>query len=443
MGKSAAASAAASQYDLDLPQILVFAEFDGDEEAQRRLHEALRVGNFAHVAQRLRDARAEREAKEQLIADAAAQGVAVVDNAGYGCTEQPLTRLGLGSDEAIQQHRESCVGHAVYVETTWIGTGRGWVATPVCVDPIANGHTVPDHVKRDMGVPTKPKVADMDPQDAEKARAERKMVIDNNKAWQSAVVVRRKWIAEEFAKRAKVPAGAELFIAAELLRNPFFLRDGLTEGLPMLASVMLPDSAKHPLRSSELAELLVGKIGTSKRATVLAAALIFFAWEHKHGGDDQGKNTWRRFDEHDTRILQQMETWGYTLDDVEKLVAHPKPKSTRRRARKPATQAATTGGAEAPADESPQSHPDGDDEAPAVQGADDPDDEAPADQDAAPGDAVPGQEGVEPGAAPDEVSSDADTDDTGDTDAGGIDTADDGQQPDAAAGQFGEAGDFV
>ena len=111
VGKSAAASAAASQYDLDLPQILVVAEFDGDEEAQRRLHEALRVGNFAHVAPRLRDARAEREAKEQFIADAAAQGVAVVDNAGYGCTEQPLTRLGLGSDEAIQQHRESCVGH--------------------------------------------------------------------------------------------------------------------------------------------------------------------------------------------------------------------------------------------------------------------------------------------------------------------------------------------
>jgi hypothetical protein len=54
---------------------------------------------------------------------------------------------------------------------------------------------------------------------------------------------------------------------------------------------MLPDSAKH--RCGEQTARPRREDRHQQRATVLAAALIFFAWEHKHGGDDQGKNTWR------------------------------------------------------------------------------------------------------------------------------------------------------
>ena len=368
VGKSAAAAAAADQYDLDLPQLLVFAEFDDDPAAQRNLHDAIRFGNFAHVAQRLRDNRAERDARQKLVDEAAAQSIPIVSGAGYGHTEQTLRKLGITDDAAVQQHRETCKGHAIYLEAAWVGTGRELVATPVCADPIANGHTVPDHVRRDMGVSPKKKLADMEPKEAEKARAAHKLVIDNNKDWQSAVVVRRRWIAEEFAKRPQVPPGAEMFIVTWLLRNPFFLREGLTNALPQLALAMLPDGAKHPLVNSELAEHLLAKIGTNRKAIVLAAAVIFLAWEDTHGGSDQGKGTWRRFNAADTQILQQMETWGYPLSEVEQLVAHPK-SPAKKRARKTATTTTPATPTPEPTDGSP-SHQPADEDASPVQAAD-------------------------------------------------------------------------
>lgn len=401
VASSAAATSVADQYDLDLPQLLAFAEFEGDEAAQRRLHTAIGHGNFTHVAQQLRDDRDERAARQKLIDEAKAQGMPVVDFAGYGCREQTLRRLGITGEDAVREHQEKCAGRAVCIESTWVGNGRAWIASPVCLDAVANGHTVPDHVKQDVGLATKKKVADMSPKEAEAARKARKEVIDNNKAWQSAVVVRRKWIAEEFAKRTKVPAGAELFIAGELLRNPFFLRDGLTNGLTPLADVVLPVGGKRPLHGTELAKDVIAKIGpstpaTSRKAIVIAATLIFYAWEDKHGGDDQGKNTWRRFNEHDTRILLQMETWGYPLSDVERLVAHPKPKTEPRRRRKTgqsATAVASSGGPEEPAAEVPGDQAAGDEDA----AGDQADDDTATDDDVQP-DAEHGDEAVSEGA---------------------------------------------
>ena len=332
-------AARAAGDDLTLEQLLVIAEFDGDPDAQARLADGLRWGNFTHVAQKLRDARADREAKQKILDDAAAHGIPVVDGAGYDHTAQPLSRIGIDGDDAIEEHRRNCAGHAVMVTTDWSGTGRIWVAKPVCQDPVTNGHTVPDWVQREMAgsaAAPKKKVADMDPEEAEKARAERKQVRDNNLAWQSAVVVRREWLANGFVKRMAVPAGAELFIVGELLRNPHYLHDGLSDGLTPLATAVLPAGAKLPLPHSELAEHLVGKITTSKRGVVLAAAVIFYAWEDDHGGDDLAKTTWRRFTADDTRVLLQMEKWGYELSDVERLVAYPKRDTKARVTRLPA-----------------------------------------------------------------------------------------------------------
>ena len=147
------------------------------------------------------------------------QALAELSPAGYDHTAQPLSRLGLDGADAADEHRTNCAGHAVVVTTEWSGTGRIWVAKPVCQDPVANGHTVPDWVKREMRSPgagkltargsaptAKKKIADMDPEDAEQARAERKEIRDNNLAWQSAVVVRRDWLATQFATRTAVPS---------------------------------------------------------------------------------------------------------------------------------------------------------------------------------------------------------------------------------------------
>src|SRR3954452_21643391 len=72
--------------DRTLEQLLVIAEFDGDPDAQARLADGLRWGNFTHIAQQLRDARADREARQKILDDAAAHGIPVVDGAGYDHT---------------------------------------------------------------------------------------------------------------------------------------------------------------------------------------------------------------------------------------------------------------------------------------------------------------------------------------------------------------------
>ena len=60
---------------------------------------------------------------------------------------------------------------------------------------------------------------------SEAEKAERRRVIENNKAWKSAEVVRRKWLAE-FSQRKTAPTGAAAFIAARIATRTHTLGHG-------------------------------------------------------------------------------------------------------------------------------------------------------------------------------------------------------------------------
>ncbi len=363
VGESDVAAQAADAYDLDLVQAAVVAEFAHDSEAVQQLIAAATGRgwqSFDHVAQQLRDARQSAKARAVVLAQCETDGLPVVDDAGRGCTAQELSRIGLGTIDA-EDHRRSCPGHAVVLRDKWATAGREWYPVAVCVDPAANGHDV--GAGSTEGTPKK--LADMTPEQAEKARAERKEVRDNNLAWQSATAVRREWLGT-FADRSRVPAGAEEFILRELLAAPWYLLDSLRDGREILGQAMLNrKDSDRATTTDDLVAAIVGKVGGNpKRSVVTLAALILSAWENNHGANDRGKSTWRTFSADDTRILRQMETWGYPLADVERLVAYPKPAPVKKRTRKPAQVAAAPSGEE-PADGTPlEEVPDADDPAP-------------------------------------------------------------------------------
>ena len=324
---SSAALDAVGTHGLDLLQADAVAEFDGDPTAVKHLLAAAKQGpgSFTHVLQRLRDDRDERAAIAELRASAEAQGLAVVDQAGHGCTEQRLSALGYDPDDAtaIQRHRETCEGHAVLISHKWVGGGkREFVLVPVCVDPAANGHELPEDMKRDQ---PKKKVADMDPAEAEATRAEKRRVIENNKAWQSAVTVRRAWIRELIARKT-VPAGAEVFIAREMLNGSHWLREAVTTHPSLLAEMLgvEPVAGRYGIATVRAEDVIAKAAATSpKKATLLTIAMIFCAWETTAGADDQGKSSWRTGGDSARRILGQMAAWGYPLSDVEKLAVAP------------------------------------------------------------------------------------------------------------------------
>lgn len=81
---SSLAKAATDRFDfLDLAQAATVAEFEADPEAVKALVAAASTGQFDHVAQRLRDARAEAATRASALEALGAAGVSVIDPPGY------------------------------------------------------------------------------------------------------------------------------------------------------------------------------------------------------------------------------------------------------------------------------------------------------------------------------------------------------------------------
>lgn len=85
------------------------------------------------------------------------------------------------------------------------------VAGYVCIDHVAHGHQ-DRYSDNAYSQPEKKRAADMTDDEREAAKAERRHVIESNKAWKAATTVRRDWLTA-FAQRKTAPAGAESYLA--------------------------------------------------------------------------------------------------------------------------------------------------------------------------------------------------------------------------------------
>ncbi|OLM28618.1 Chromosome (plasmid) partitioning protein ParB [Pseudonocardia sp. Ae717_Ps2] len=329
---SARAIEVGARYDLDLIQMSVIAEFSDDDDAVARLTETAlqRPHQLAHAAQRLRDTRAERALCAELEDQLREDGVTVLgrDDAGHD-TAMTLARLRPSLDdpsgtELTEDAHRDCPGHAATVTVRFdFDQGKTAHTLWVCTDPAIHGHAE-RYGRPSVGQKPAVPVGETDEQrqaredrEREAAREARRTVIANNKAWESAQVVRRDWLRELFARKA-APKGAAIFVAAEFAQGDHDLRRAMESGNALASTLLgLGDAGGgygyYSGKPSPIAE--AARSGSAARATMLALALVLAAYE-----DGTSRDSWRNPTPATRRYFAQLRDWGYALADVEQLV---------------------------------------------------------------------------------------------------------------------------
>lgn len=143
-------------------------------------------------------------------------------------------------------------------------------------------------------------------------RAERRTVILNNKAWDSAETVRRDWLAT-FRTRKTPPDAAEELITAAILLADCNLSRAMTGNHQLLRGWL----GLEP-RTWQAPDQLPGylcEVRTPKRQVMLALAAVLAAWE-----EGLSRESWRRPDRWNARVLTGITSWGYQASPVESLM---------------------------------------------------------------------------------------------------------------------------
>lgn len=301
VAKSKVATAVQGKCDLDLAQAAVVAEFDGDKEAVKVLAVTAREnpGQFDHVAQQLRDRR-KLEAKK-VVAAKALQEAGVREIPAPGFDDKKVRSLADLTDAAgtvlTPESHAGCPGHAAYVRRSY----NDEAFTPVFV---CDAWKAKKHQPLGAPRPTKPVSAE----EAEKARAEKARVREGNAAWRSAQVVRREWLAA-FAKRRTTPRGAAAFYATTVLTEARALDKADTKGWT-LAADCLGVTTKDGFTDRDRLRDMIDR-ATPARAQHITLVLALAAIEAR-----LDEFTWRNPGS-EARYLTALETWGYTLADIE------------------------------------------------------------------------------------------------------------------------------
>jgi ParB family transcriptional regulator, chromosome partitioning protein len=329
--------------DMTLDDAAIFAEFEDDQEAIASLTEVWnhpwQRNRMGHYAQRLRDERAERGALHAEIERLRGQGLPVLDphDAPDDVHHHCLMHLRTEDGEQIPEEQWPTIpGAAVVVTTEWTepdddGDGAAepeqvYVPVWVCTDPAAAGLHYPHRTRAaasDDAAGPEPDDAGAAREAEEEARraaesAERRRVIAGNKAWRSAEVVRREWLAGLLSRRT-VPAGAEALIARAVLLCEYSLSHALQHGHSLLLADLLgvkPDQAAPAYqRDRATCARILEQATTPKAATMRTLAAVLAAWQER-----SGTHTWRNPDGWDAAVMGALIGWGYPASDVEQLL---------------------------------------------------------------------------------------------------------------------------
>lgn len=335
---------------LTLTQAAILAEFEDDADALSELERAIQLGrDVEHAAQRLRDSRAEREELRAEAERLRAEGVPALNPEEY---PSPLWQFDLRSlvrasdgRPVPQEEWADLPGAAVVLEKAWhsdqgedeaeADDDVAWEEQEeegdlveviaqvwVCLDPEAANLCQRYDFRR-----TQPDTEEgpQDPEAAEAAaeakRAERRRVIENNKAWRSAETVRRDWLTG-FVTRKTSPKGAEEFICAAVIEGPHWLGQALDDRHAYLRGLVCGEQA-HPTYTDEgrqQVQALHTTQCTAKAQTMRTLAAILAAWEAR-----TDVHTWRRADAWDRRVMAALTQWGYSPSEVEQLLLSEQP----------------------------------------------------------------------------------------------------------------------
>lgn len=337
--------------DLTLEDAAIFAEFEHDPDAVKRLERRKKWGNsLEHEAQRLRDEAIERAAFDAEVERLRAEGLPVLsgNEAAEARRGIRVERLRTSEGEPVPADEwANLPSAAVIVVEEWQypedetndesedesgeqaseddaydedDSGDGfdedvepvkvyvpvWVVTDSAAVEEA-GYVLP-YGPTSSGTGQARQETE---EQAEARRAERRTVIANNKAWTSAETVRRQWLAGFFARKT-APKGAEALICEAVVTGKHSLRKAMESNHPRLRELVGVGADKGRWNSDGEVAALAAKATTPKGATMTTLAAVIAAWE-----DSTGKHTWRNPGEWDARVLGALIEWGYEASEVE------------------------------------------------------------------------------------------------------------------------------
>jgi ParB family chromosome partitioning protein len=285
-------------YTVDMA--LVLAEFEGDEDAIDELESVIQdePDYFDHIAQKLRDDRESKAQLATLIEELVAQGKALVEEAGHYAEDDTIYVSALNRADGQPATDEDA--NAYLINTNY----RGQHSTvPVITDWKELGFT-PKYERYDGG-----SQAQKGPM-TEEQKAERKTLIANNKAMESATKVRREWVKNLLARKT-APKGWQYFTVHAITHHPETASgyDGKV-ATEMVGAKTGAESERwgwNPLRDH------VSK--TTARPEFALLALICAGYEKTIQ-----KDSWRSAGQVHKDFLNQLVTWGYTPSEVERII---------------------------------------------------------------------------------------------------------------------------
>ncbi|MGH3904166.1 MAG: hypothetical protein ACRDTE_08255 [Pseudonocardiaceae bacterium] len=152
----------------------------------------------------------------------------------------------------------------------------------------------------------------------EQQKAERRTVIANNKAWDSATTVRRDWLRSFLARKA-APAEGARWVAQMLAQGSHEMRKAMQSDHQLAVDLLgLPQPDRGHARTATHVIAAHAMNATPARATTLTVAMLIGALE-----DGTDRHTWRSPTPDQIAYFRQLQAWRYPLSDVEQLVLSP------------------------------------------------------------------------------------------------------------------------
>ncbi|MGO2519959.1 MAG: ParB/RepB/Spo0J family partition protein [Microbacterium sp.] len=293
-----------SEAGLTLDQAAMLLEFEDDPELIANLTDAAieNPGYFPHVIERARQERQRQEAQEAIEAIEATRGHRILSEyPEHGQAPWPIHGLRTADGEQVDvESIQGKAGVAVLVQT-WSYQTEPRV-THYVDDPESLGLTVTEYAQQSG--PTSGPMTD-------EQKAERKILIANNKEWDAAEVVRREWLTTLFGRKT-LPKNAPAVVASLLTSARHQVSDAMGRGNG-LAAQLLNIERETGYYSDAFADYLTAH--PAKAAHVSLAIVI--------GGLDSStsRDTWRNPHKEAARYFQIIADWGYTLSPVEEIAA--------------------------------------------------------------------------------------------------------------------------